>query len=111
MAVARIKFPNKAANGEPYMFTNPSRLMCYRNLVIALLLNINAYLGFLQFYGRISAAGKYSTRPSILGYLNSIAEAYWLPGTKSYKSSIENDLMPRFWRDFNMIWQWNGGDR
>jgi hypothetical protein len=110
MAVARIRFPNKVANGEPYMFTNPSGLMCYRNSVIALLLNIDAYLGFLQLYHQIAPASKSGTRLSILSYLNSIAEAYWLPGSKSYKSGIEDDLMPRFWKDFNTIWQWNGGD-
>jgi hypothetical protein len=57
LEVARQGLPRRLSVREPYMFINPLN-MCYRNSVLAMLLNIEPFLGWLRLYSQVSLAGK-----------------------------------------------------
>ena len=74
VGIARKGFAERTADQAPFMFYNPNN-MCYRNTVLALLLNTDPFLGWLR------SNGWYQTNASesIVSCLNSLAEAYWRP--------------------------------
>lgn len=90
------------------MFINPLNL-CYRNSVLATLLHIEPFLGWLRLYSQVSLAGKDGFPETIMSYLYKLAEAYWLSDDSSrcfLEIAIDGDIMPAFWTDFNDRWQW-----
>lgn len=108
LEIARRGLPGRLSAREPYMFINPLNV-CYRNSVLATLLHIEPFLGWLRLYSQVSLAGKDGFPETIMSYLYKLAEAYWLSDDSSRRFleiAIDGDIMPAFWTDFNDRWQW-----
>ena len=98
IGIARNGFPERPADQTPFMFFNPNN-MCYRNTVLALLLNTDPFLGWLR------TNGWYQTNQSdsIVSRLNALAQAYWQPQSV-LKSGLVLVRMNLFWQQFNRTW-------
>ena len=108
LEVARRGLPGGLSVRQPYMFINPLN-MCYRNSVLAMLLNIKPFLGWLHLYNQVSLAGKSSSPDTIMSYLFKLVEVYWLSDNQSrhfLEIAIDSNIMPAFWTDFNDRWKW-----
>lgn len=112
LEVARRGLPGRLSVRQPYMFINPLN-MCYRNSVLAMLLNIEPFLGWLRLYSQVSPAGKGSVPETIMSYLYKLVKAYWLsddPSRHFLEIAIDGNIMPALWTDFNTRWQWERPD-
>ena len=108
LSVARLGFPQRSPDRQPYMFANPN-VMCYRNSALAMLLNIEPFVGWLRLYHKVSLAGTGEHPESIMSYLYRMAQVYWLsPDTTEWllDVAINEEIIPQFWTDVNNRWQW-----
>lgn len=108
LKVVRHGLPGRTPGRQPYMFINPNT-MCYRNSALAMLLNIEPFLGWLHLHSQVSLAGRDGYPETIMSYLYKIAEAYWLSPESSQQSleiAIDRDIIPAFWADVNVRWRW-----
>ena len=108
LSVARLGFPERTPDRQPYMFANPN-FMCYRNSALAMLLNIEPFMGWLRLYHKVCLAGTGEHPESIMSYLYRIAQTSWLSHDTSewfLDIAIDEEIIPHFWNDLNNRWQW-----
>jgi hypothetical protein len=106
--LVRHGLPGRAPERQPYMFINPNN-MCYRNSALAMLLNIEPFLGWLNLHNQVSLAGRDGYPETIMSYLYKMVEAYWLSDDSSQRFleiAIDDNIIPAFWTDVNVRWQW-----
>ena len=111
LSVARKGLPGKMPDRQPFMFHNPNNILCYRNSILAMLLNIEPFVGWLHLNYGVSSAGKECYPHSIPSYLYQVAEAYWLsadPSPRALEAATDPIILADFWGDLNGRWQWRG---